>query len=93
MLRRIPVYKALNKTNLTLGGERNLVLMVGLICFTLVFAAHSWPLFIIGLSTWFVSIALLRKMANEDPKMSKVYLKHIKHQKIYEPFSRPWRKK
>ena len=92
MRRTIPIYKALNKSHMILGGERNLVLMTGLISFTLIFAALSLETLILGLIFWFTGLFLLRKMGRADPMLSRVYLKHLRYRSFYPAFSRPARR-
>ncbi|MDA8307718.1 MAG: conjugal transfer protein TrbD [Deltaproteobacteria bacterium] len=91
-LRRVPVHRALNRPNVLLGGERELVLMTGIICFTLIVVAQTWIAFVLGIALWFVSIGFLRMMAKADPMMSRVYVRHIQFKSFYSAHSRPFRK-
>ena len=90
-LRTIPIRQSLNRSTLILGAERELVLMTGLITFTLIFISMSPIIILLGISFWMVLIAILRMMAKNDPLMSKVYLKHIKYKNYYPPKSTPFR--
>lgn len=85
------MYRSLNRPNLLLGCERELVLTTGLLSFTLIFAALSWPAAIIGVSIWLCVVGLLRQMAKADPNMSTVYTRHVKYQKYYPAHSKPYR--
>lgn len=88
----VPIYSALNKTNLFMGGERELMLFTGLISFTLIFTGMTIITFVVGVALWlFVSIGL-RMMAKKDPIMSKVYMRQIHYASFYPPFSTPYRK-
>ena len=89
-LREIPIYRALNRPELILGCERELILMAGLLAATLIFVAMTFLSAIIGITLWFVSYALFRKMAKADPKMSKLYIKHIRYKAYYPPRSTPF---
>lgn len=90
-LNKIPIHRAMNRPNLLLGGERELVLVSGLLSGTLAFAGASVVTIIIGIVLWFGLLTLLRMMAKKDPFMSKVYLRHIKYQKFYPARSTPYR--
>ncbi|OOZ38229.1 conjugal transfer protein TrbD [Solemya pervernicosa gill symbiont] len=90
-LNRIPIHRAMNRPNLLIGGERELVLVSGLMSATLAFAGSSIATIIAGALLWFGFLSMLRMMANKDPFMSKVYLRHIKYQSFYPARSTPYR--
>jgi type IV secretory pathway TrbD component len=90
-LRTTPLYRALNRPNLLMGGERELVLTSGLLCFGLAVAAVNFTTTIVGSALWFLIIALLRMMAKADPVMSRVYLRQLRFHQHYSPRSRPHR--
>lgn len=90
-LRAIPIRRAGNRTNLFMGGDRELVMFSALICFALVFGAQELRASIIGVALWFFSLFILRLMAKSDPKMRYVYLRHIRYKKYYAPRSTPFR--
>ena len=89
-LESIKVHSALNKSNLLLGGERELMLMVGLFSALMIFIAMTWQTFIIGIVLWIILTMLLRMMAKADPLMSKVYLRHLKYKDFYMAHSSPF---
>jgi type IV secretion system protein VirB3 len=90
-LKTIPVHSALNRPNLFLGGERELMLLLGLMCALLVFIALTLPTIIMGAVIWIVFSSLLRMMAKSDPLMSKIYIKQIKYKSYYPAHSTPFR--
>ena len=90
-LRRIPVRRSLNRETLLLGAERELVLVTGLLAFTLIFVSMAIPIVILGLITWVMIIGILRTMAKADPILSKLYIRHLKYEAYYPPFSTPFR--
>lgn len=90
-LKAIPVHSALNRPNLFLGGERELMLLLGLMCALLVFIALTLPTIIMGAVIWIVFSSLLRMMAKSDPLMSKIYIKQIKYKSYYPAHSTPFR--
>jgi len=90
-LRAIPIRRAGNRTNLFMGGDRELVMFSGLLAFALIFSAQELRATIIGLLLWFVSLYLFRVMAKADPQMRKVYLRHIRYSSYYPARSTPFR--
>jgi type IV secretory pathway TrbD component len=90
-LRTTAMQRALNRPNLFLGGERELVLTSGLLCFGLAISSVNLPTTLVGLILWFIIIALLRMMAKADPMMSRVYLRQLRYRLHYAPRSRPHR--
>lgn len=89
-LRRVAIHRSLHRYNLLFGGERELVLVTGLLTFVCVFVATSIPVAIVGLVSWFIIIGLLRMMAKADPIMSRVYGRHRKYNALYHARSSPW---
>jgi type IV secretory pathway TrbD component len=90
-LRRIPIYQSLNRSNLILGGERELTLLSALVSGALVFLGMSPVTTLLGAGVWTLSLFVLRKMAKADPKMSLVYRRHLAYQSAYLAKSRVWR--
>lgn len=89
--RCIPINTAFHRPTLLLGGEREWVLLTGLLSAALIFVTMSPLAIIIGLLMWAGVIAILRQMAKADPNMTKVYLRHIKFRVYYPPRSHPKR--
>jgi type IV secretion system protein VirB3 len=89
-LRITPLYRALYRPSLLLGGERELVLFTGLVAGGLIVSAMNFLALAVGLLVWFGCIGLLRAMAKFDPALSKVYLRHLRYQSYYSPRSTPW---
>lgn len=80
---QIPIRRALYRENLIAGCERELVLVSGLIAFTLVVMGQSFLTTAFGGVFWGLMLFFLRKMARKDPQLSKVYFRHIKYQSYY----------
>ena len=74
-LRQMPVYRSTSRPLLILGGEREPVLLLGLVCGAIVFATYTATSIAIGLLAWFVGLGILRMMAKHDPQMVKVFLR------------------
>ena len=90
-LRAIPIRRAGNRTNLFMGGDRELVMFTGLIAFALVFSAQELRASLYGMGLWLCSLYLLRLMEKADPQMRFVYLRHRRYQRYYPAQSTPFR--
>ncbi len=77
------VYKIGTRTALLMGCERNLILITFILCGVCSFALQSLLGIVFALVLLLVSLSLFRQLAKSDPKMSEVYLKHIKFKKFY----------
>jgi type IV secretory pathway TrbD component len=92
MLRRTPVYRALTRPNLFLGGERELVLITAIVCAGVAASGVNIVAAAVGLTVWLLCIGVFRMMAKADPRMSKVYLRQLKYRPYYPARSRPFRR-
>lgn len=90
-LESVPIHRGLTRTNLILGGDRELVMFSGLIAGTMVFYAWEIKAAIVGTVFWFFSLYVLRLMAKHDPKMRETYMRHRLYKPYYPPHSTPWR--
>ena len=90
-LRRTPLYRALHRPNLILGGEREPMIIVLFVSVALLVLAMNVYAFIVGLLFLFGSVYGLRQMAKHDPFMSKVFFQQLFFRKYYAPFSHPAR--
>lgn len=90
-LRRTPLHRALHRPTLIAGGERELVLVTGLMAGGVAVTALNLPAVIVGVLVWGINLYFLRLMAKSDPEMSKVYLRSIKYAGYYAARSRHWR--
>ena len=90
-LRQLSIRRSGVRTALFLGGDRELVMMSGLLSGILVVATQDILAMIVGVALWFVSLKLLRLMAKADPLMRQVYLRHRRYQDFYPARSTPFR--
>ncbi len=90
--RRLAIFSALHRENFILGAERELVLVSALLSFTLIFVGLSPVTIIAGTLFWGLSLYFLREMGKADPKMSQVYLRHIRYKAFYFARSKIWRR-
>jgi len=90
-LQRTPLFRALYRPQMILGGERELVLLSLVLCVGLGVTSQNMVGILVSTGVWVVVIALLRLMGKADPLMSKVYLRHLQYQHYYPARSTPWR--
>lgn len=89
-LMQTPIYRALYRPNLLLGGERELVLIGALLSAGTAMVGLTIPAFIAGAIIWLVCMAATPLLARADPNMAKVYLRYLKYQHHYLARSTPW---
>ena len=87
-LRRIPIHASLNRPNLLLGGDRELVLGAGLLAGILVFSLGTWWGVAMGIAFWLVSIGVLARLGKADPIIRPVFIRHQKYQNYFAPAAR-----
>ncbi|NIA56994.1 conjugal transfer protein TrbD [Massilia sp. TW-1] len=90
-LRTIPIRRAGNRHNLFMGGDRELVMMAGLLAFALIFQAQELRATVVGLSLWLGALFACRRMAKADPQLRFVYMRHRRYQTYYPARSTPFR--
>lgn len=90
-IRTVPIRRAGNRDSLFLGGDRELVMLSGLIAGALIFSALELKALVVGVAMWSLSLFMLRVMAKSDPKMRHVYLRQRRYRKYYPARSTPFR--
>ncbi len=91
-LRCTPLYRALHRPNLLLGGERELVLITAILCGGVAVSSLNLAAIGVGGGLWLMLIGLFRLMAKADPYLSKIYLRQLQFAAYYPARSRPFRK-
>ena len=89
-LKIIKVNQGLLKKDLFMGGERELTIFSVFAWSLLILISFNWIAVIIGLSGYCITMFFLRRMAQKDPELSKVYLRHIKYKPYYKAHSTPF---
>jgi type IV secretion system protein VirB3 len=90
-LRTIPIRRVGARHNLFMGGDRELVMMAGLLAFALIFEAQELRATVVGLVLWFGALFACRRMAKADPQMRSVYMRHRRYRPYYPARSTPFR--
>lgn len=84
MLNTVPLYSALYKPFLFMGGEREPMVMAALLSFVVVYINPFNPFNLsVGVLLWIFMSYVLRTMAKNDPLMSKIYRRQVQYQKFY----------
>lgn len=92
-LRTIPIRRVASRTNLFMGGDREMVMFSILLAAVLIFTSQDWVAAGVGIAIWAGSLALLRRMAKSDPMLRQVYRRSLKYnQSYYAPRATPFRK-
>lgn len=74
-----------------MGGDRKLVMVAGLMAFSLIFNAQETRATVFGIALWIGALFVLRLAAKSDPKLRHVYMRHRKYKKYYPARSTPFR--
>jgi type IV secretion system protein VirB3 len=91
--RTTPIYRALHRPKLILGGEREVVLVGGLLAAGTAMVGLTLPALVVGGVIWALTISAARLMAKADPQMSRVYFRHLRFQRYYPARSLIWHEK
>jgi type IV secretory pathway TrbD component len=90
-LRTLPIRRAGNRSSLFMGGDRELVMLSGVMAFALIFSAAELRATFVGIVLWFAALFVFRWMAKVDPRMRQVYLRHRRYAAYYPPHATPFR--
>jgi type IV secretion system protein TrbD len=82
-LRRVPIHRALNRPNLFMGGDRELMLFALMLAAILIFSVFTWWSILLGIVMWVLAAAALRRMGKSDPYLRHVYTRHTKYVGYY----------
>ena len=86
--REMPFHQSANRPHLLLGGDRELVLVSGVLAAMLIFAVMTWWSMIAGLVLWLAAVAVLARMGKVDPLLRHVYIRHVRYRPFYPAKSR-----
>src|SRR3954452_8665241 len=90
-LRKIPIHRSGIRPHLLLGGDREMVLFLGLVSFTLIVVTFQGPAALFGVVLWFVGLFLLRMAGKSDPQLRRVFVRAILWRGHYQARSTPFR--
>jgi type IV secretory pathway TrbD component len=81
--REVVFHQSANRPHLLLGGDRELVLVSGILAAILIFAVMTWWSILAGLVLWLAAVAVLARMGKVDPLLRHVYVRHIRYRAFY----------
>jgi len=74
-----PVHRSLVRPMLVMGGERELVMMLGMIAGIFIVSFFQVWAAISGILMWVIGIFFLQRMGEKDPRLSKVFIRSLKY--------------
>ena len=81
--REIVIHQSANRPNLLMGGDREMVLVMVMICGGLAFSVASWWGVGLAVALWLGAMAALQRMGNADALLRHVYVRHVRYRGFY----------
>jgi type IV secretion system protein VirB3 len=78
-----PMRASLNRPQLLMGADRELVLLTGLFCSLLAVSVMSLTAFLIAGLSFSSVVVVLARIGKADPLMRKVYVRHVRYRDFY----------
>ena len=85
-----PIHESLNRPLLLLGGERQWMILLGLVCGIFGFVLMHWWSFVLGIVLWFAGREPLKHAAKADPQLSKTAWRFLKYKAFYSAAATPF---
>ena len=85
-----PIHESLNRPLLLLGGERQWMILLGLVCGIFGFVLMHWWSFVLGILLWFAGRAPLVHAAKADPQLSQTARRFLKYKAFYPAAATPF---
>ena len=81
-------HSSINRPNLLMGGDRELVLGAAMISALFIFALMTWWSILIGVVFWPLTTSMLVQLAKADPRMRDVATRSFQYKAYYPSKSR-----
>jgi type IV secretion system protein VirB3 len=81
-------HSSINRPNLLMGGDRELVLGAAMISALFIFALMTWWSILIGVVFWPLTTSMLVQLAKADPRMRDVATRSFQYKAYYPAKSR-----
>ena len=78
-----PMHASLNRPQLLMGADRELVLLTGLFCSLLAVSVMTVTSFLIAGVSFTSVVVVLARIGKADPLMRKVYIRHVRYRDFY----------
>lgn len=88
--REVVLHESLNRPRLLLGGERNPVLLLGVVVGVFVFSLHQLWAAVVGVALWLIGYWALTGAAKYDPMLSKTGARHLRLRAYYPARATPF---
>ncbi|MBQ4487700.1 MAG: VirB3 family type IV secretion system protein [Ruminobacter sp.] len=85
MLRNVPIHRSLHRVNTFMGGDREVIMMAGLITVASIAVGQNMISAVFGIIFWFMVLIPARKIAKVDPLMRPVFLASLNFKQKYFP--------
>ena len=79
----VTLHESLNRPMLMLGGERNLVLMLGVLAGVFIFSLHALWAACVGVALWMVGMFSLSRAGTYDHQLSRTGPRSLRYRKYY----------
>lgn len=86
----VTIHQSLNRPMLLLGGERTLVLLLGVIAGVFIFSLAALWAAAVGVGMWLVGTWVLSRAGDYDPLLSKTGPRSLKYKRFYPAASTPF---
>lgn len=86
----VTVHRSLTRPMLIMGGEREFVLMLGMLCGIFIVSLFQLWAAIVGVVLWVVGIFFLQRMGEKDPQLSKTFTRSLRHGRMMPSKSTPF---
>ena len=77
------MHASVNRPQLLMGGDRELVLLAGLLCGVMAVSVLTIMSFLIGGVSFGAIVTVLARLGKADPLMRKTYSRHIRYRDFY----------
>ena len=86
--RETAFHPSINRPNLLMGGDRELVLGAAMISALFIFSLMTWWSILIGVAFWPLATSVLARLAKADPMMRDVATRNFQYKAYYPAKSR-----
>lgn len=86
----VKLHESLNRPMLMLGGERNFVLMLGILSGVFIMSLAALWAAIFGVCLWLVGMFVLSRAGSYDHQLSKTGARSLRYKKYYPPQATPF---
>ena len=85
MLRNVPIHRSLHRVNTFMGGDREVIMMAGLITIASIAVGKNMISVVFGIIFWFMVLIPARKITKSDPLMRPVFFASLHFKQKYFP--------